>query len=252
MGDGRPTFGTGTQGERRVTSLPHLLETALLLTVAYLVGCLLGSGLRRLAQGADRAPISAPAMPAGGATPRLALASPAAPLLALPPPPTLVVLPLKPMQPAILPEISEPAQSVEPPMARMDEALRTPRRAVATVIALPRRDALLEAGEIADIGRPPGLDAPRNGSPDDLQKIKGIGPRLATALNTLGIFHFEQIARWNEMNLVWIEAQPHLRGRVVRDKWVEQAASLAGIVLAGRDADQRSSSKPASGSARLP
>jgi len=233
-----------------VTSLPHLLETALLLTVAYLVGCLLGSALRRLAQVGGRAAVSAPEMEAKNAIPHLVLAAPSAPLLALPPPPTVAVLPLEPLLPLASPDVGASMKSVEPPAARIDEALLAPRRPVATVIALPRRDAQADIGEIADIGRPPGLDAPRNGAPDDLQKVKGIGPRLATSLNALGIFHFDQIARWNEMNLAWIEAQPHLRGRAGRDKWVEQAASLAGIVLPTRDIDRRSGPKPVSASAR--
>jgi NADH-quinone oxidoreductase subunit E len=250
LGDDRVAGGQTAQGERRVTSLPHLFETALLLTVSYVVGCLLGFGCRRFAQFAQGAfvPGTAVDAPAGSAA-ALPMIAPSAPLLALPPPIELAVPPLEP-QPQVLRAPNEPEASVEPPMARMDEALLAVQRHGATVIALPRRDAPLDAGDIADIGRPPGLEAPRGGSPDDLQRIKGIGPRLATSLNALGIFHFDQIAAWNEINLAWIEAQPHLRGRAVRDRWIEQAAALSGVVLTGRRTGQPDRATPASASVR--
>jgi predicted flap endonuclease-1-like 5' DNA nuclease len=205
-----------------VTSLPHLFDTALLLAVAYLVGCFLGTGLRQLVKLAGRGTIAESERVAAhrGPAERLMLATSAAPLLALPSP-----LALSP--PAAL-VVSEPPNFVEPPMALMDAALSASSRPVATIITLPRRDASADPSEIAAIGRPPGLPSPRNGAPDDLQRIKGIGPRLAASLNALGIFHFDQIARWNEMNLAWIEAQPHLSGRATRDKWIAQAAALAG------------------------
>ncbi|MEM7238646.1 MAG: hypothetical protein AAF501_12610, partial [Pseudomonadota bacterium] len=44
---------------------------------------------------------------------------------------------------------------------------------------------------------PAQLDAPR-GNADNLRKIKGIGPKLEKSLNSLGIYHFDQIAGWGE------------------------------------------------------
>ena len=214
-----------------MTSLPHLVETALPLAVAYLVGCCLGAGVRQLVQRAGRGSVAPPAPVAahGGPLDRLLLAPPAAPLLALAPPVEL--------SPPTMLETSEPPKSTEPPMALRDAALSASPRPVATIIALPRRDASADLSEIAAIGRPPGLVSPRSDAPDDLQQIKGIGPRLAASLNALGIFHFDQIAGWNEMNLAWIEAQPYLSGRASRDKWIEQAAGFAGLESLGPSVD---------------
>ena len=226
-----------------MTSLPHLVETALLLAVAYLVGCCLGAGVRQLVQRAGRgsAASSAPVAAHRDLRDRLLLAPPAAPPLALAPPSDLPT-------PTAL-EISEPPKSIEPPMALRDAALAASPRPVATIIALPRRDASADLIEIAAIGRPPGLASARNDAPDALQQIKGIGPRLAASLNALGIFHFDQIAHWNEMNLAWIEAQPHLSGRASRDKWIEQAAAFARLESLSRRVDAPVPN-PASASAR--
>lgn len=66
------------------------------------------------------------------------------------------------------------------------------------------------------------------GPPDDLTQLKGIGPKLNALLAGLGVTRFEQIARWGEEEIAKIDV--HLgafRGRIVRDRWVEQAGLLA-------------------------
>lgn len=75
--------------------------------------------------------------------------------------------------------------------------------------------------------RPPGLVAPR-GSPDDLRRIRGVGPKTAEQLEALGIFHYWQIAAWTQPNISWLEDQRvAIKGRIAREQWVEQAALLA-------------------------
>lgn len=74
--------------------------------------------------------------------------------------------------------------------------------------------------------RPPSiLDHPQ-GSPDDLTQIKGIGPKLSQKLNELGIFHFRQIATWDEPEAAWVEDYLAFKGRVTREDWVTQARKL--------------------------
>lgn len=63
---------------------------------------------------------------------------------------------------------------------------------------------------------------------DDLKKIKGVGPKLETLLNGLGVYRFDQIAAFSEADLVWIDQ--HLatfKGRPFRDDWIAQAKALA-------------------------
>ncbi len=75
--------------------------------------------------------------------------------------------------------------------------------------------------------KPLSLDAPRNGIPDDLKEISGIGLKIEEALNSLGIYHFDQIANWTQDNISWIDDYLAFKGRVNREDWVSQAKLLA-------------------------
>jgi predicted flap endonuclease-1-like 5' DNA nuclease len=77
--------------------------------------------------------------------------------------------------------------------------------------------------------RPAGLDAPRDGKADDLKQIKGIGPKLEKLCNSLGFWHFDQIAGWTPDEVAWVDANLQgFKGRVSRDSWIDQARILAG------------------------
>lgn len=68
------------------------------------------------------------------------------------------------------------------------------------------------------------LKAPRKGKPDELQEIEGIGPALEKLVNSLGFYHFDQIAAWSEADIATVDAEMKtFKGRIKRDKWVEQA-----------------------------
>ncbi|MDN5787741.1 NADH-quinone oxidoreductase subunit E, partial [Pseudorhodobacter sp.] len=76
--------------------------------------------------------------------------------------------------------------------------------------------------------KPKGLKAARGGNPDDLKQIKGIGPKLEKLCNSLGFFHFDQIAGWTADEIAWVDENlAGFKGRVTRDTWVEQAKILA-------------------------
>lgn len=63
---------------------------------------------------------------------------------------------------------------------------------------------------------------------DDLQLMKGVGPKLASLLRAEGITRFDQIAGLGAHDLARLDT--HLgafKGRLVRDRIVEQAAFLA-------------------------
>ncbi|KPP85623.1 MAG: hypothetical protein HLUCCO07_00860 [Rhodobacteraceae bacterium HLUCCO07] len=76
--------------------------------------------------------------------------------------------------------------------------------------------------------RPAVLGAARDGKPDDLKQIKGIGPKLEKLLNEMGFYHLDQIAGWTEDEVAWVDENLEgFKGRVSRDNWVEQAKTLA-------------------------
>jgi predicted flap endonuclease-1-like 5' DNA nuclease len=75
--------------------------------------------------------------------------------------------------------------------------------------------------------KPPGLYEPRGGNADQLTRIKGIGPQNEKILKTLGIYHFDQIAAWNDEEVRWVEEHMEFDGRIEREKWIKQADLLA-------------------------
>jgi NADH-quinone oxidoreductase subunit E len=84
------------------------------------------------------------------------------------------------------------------------------------------------SAELPQGSKPEGLAAARDGKADDLKQIKGIGPKLEILCNSLGFYHFDQIANWTEAEVAWVDENLEgFKGRVTRDTWVEQAKILA-------------------------
>lgn len=70
----------------------------------------------------------------------------------------------------------------------------------------------------------PGAEGP----PDNLQAMKGVGPRFAALLNQQGITRFAQIARLSPGEIEALDAKlGAFSGRIARDRIVEQAHYLA-------------------------
>ena len=67
-----------------------------------------------------------------------------------------------------------------------------------------------------------------SGAPDDLIKLKGVGPKLAAILNERGITRYDQIAKLSSGQVEALDnSLGAFRGRFERDRIVEQADSLA-------------------------
>lgn len=75
--------------------------------------------------------------------------------------------------------------------------------------------------------RPHGYDGPKGGQADDLKRISGIERVNEDKLNTVGIYHFEQIAGWEQPQIDWVSAFLSFVGRIENEGWVEQAKLLA-------------------------
>lgn len=75
------------------------------------------------------------------------------------------------------------------------------------------------------------------GEPDDLRKIKGVGPKLNTLLGTLGVTRYDQIAAWGDTEIAEVDGYlGNFKGRITRDNWVDQAGYLAKDDIAGFEA----------------
>lgn len=119
---------------------------------------------------------------------------------------------------------AEAAPSVESAAAR-------PKRAAEAILGqLEAADERAEAEAAQQVARvrPMSMDRPVDGKPDDLTQIGGVGPKIQDVLNSLGIFHFDQIAEWTSENIAWVDEYLSFSGRITREGWVEQAAVLVG------------------------
>jgi len=95
-----------------------------------------------------------------------------------------------------------------------------------------RNQALIDAPAKAAPAPTPVPAAATSG--DDLTRIKGLGPKLAALLNSLGVISFAEIAAWSEEDIDRIDGQlGTFEGRIRRDNWVEQAKFLAARDEAG-------------------
>lgn len=118
------------------------------------------------------------------------------------------------------------------------EALPRPKK---PTVAELRREAAVSEARLAKlppdadplekanaVGRKPrSIPKARSEGPDDLKRIKGIGPANERKLNELGIWHFDQIARWDRANVRWVAQFLAFPGRIDREDWVRQAHTLA-------------------------
>ncbi len=83
------------------------------------------------------------------------------------------------------------------------------------------------AGEVLGVDAHGALSGD-SGSADNLQKLKGVGPKMIARLHELGIVRFQQLATLNDTELAHLdERMGPFRGRLARDRVVEQADYLA-------------------------
>lgn len=205
-----------------MTNPAHILETAALVLVAYLLGCIIGYSARRIFHAVRTAPVVAPvALPVELAPRRVP--TPAARLARAAteeaPPAATVALPL-PVQPEIATE----------PVVLIQAAAKAPSKPKAATKAKPKGAATTKPKPAptpkVDDPKPAALLRPRRGKADDLKQIKGIGPKIEASLNTLGVYHFDQIAAWTKLNTDWVDGQLAFKGRIRREQWIEQAIEL--------------------------
>lgn len=64
--------------------------------------------------------------------------------------------------------------------------------------------------------------------PDDLELLKGVGPKVKALLKDMGITSFEDVASWTAADVAEIDSKLGVfAGRISRDNWVDQAKLLS-------------------------
>jgi len=129
----------------------------------------------------------------------------------------------------------KPKSEPKPKAAAKPAAAPKPKAATKPKAAAKAKPAPVVAPE--PVVESPAAPATPSGGPDDLSRIKGLGPKLQALLPTLGVTSFAQIAGWNEAEIDRIDAQLGVfQGRIRKDNWVEQAKLLAGGDVAAYEA----------------
>ncbi len=154
--------------------------------------------------------------------------------------------PLEPVKPDIV--AAEPARfkPVEPAPASIAKAPppRAPEPVAATPPPPPAPEPDIAPEPVAGAASPePAPPPPAEPAPppvakiDNLQLIKGVGPKMMALLNGLGVTSFQQIADWTEADIAAIDPQlGAFQGRITRDNIVDQAGYLARGDKAGFEA----------------
>jgi large subunit ribosomal protein L21 len=121
-------------------------------------------------------------------------------------------------------EAAKPAKAA--PKAEKKAAAPKPEKAEKKAAA-PKAEKKAEGKEA--VGTRPAnlLKKARDGQPDDLKLISGVGPKLEELLHQNGVYHFDQIAAWNSDEIAYMDDQLSFKGRIERDGWLDQASKFA-------------------------
>lgn len=141
--------------------------------------------------------------------------------------------------PPVTPPVAAPPPAPEPVVAPAPEP-ETPAAPAEPATPPPAATAVPEpAPEPAPPPEPAPAPAPAPAvaKADNLQLIKGLGPKLAGVLGGLGVTSFQQIADWTDADIATIDPQlGAFQGRIARDNFVDQASYLARGDKAGFEA----------------
>ena len=109
----------------------------------------------------------------------------------------------------------------------LDAKATAPTDAVATAAVSPSVEIFgHDTAECYPGVRPPGLAA-ATGKADNLTLISGVTLLNEKFCNDIGVHHYSQIADWTPDNARWFDYHLTQPGCVGRERWIEQAKSLA-------------------------
>lgn len=121
------------------------------------------------------------------------------------------------------------AAAAAKPAPKKEAAPKAETKKAAPKKEAPKKEAPKAEAATENAGTRPAnlLDAPRDGKPDDLKKISGVGPKLEGILHSNGVYHFDQVAAWGPDEIAYMDDQLSFKGRIERDGWIDQATTLA-------------------------
>ncbi len=113
-----------------------------------------------------------------------------------------------------------PAPKAAAPIAAVAK-VAAPKAAVKPAVAKVKAEAAPKAAKAAKA-------APKSSIPDNLELIKGLGPKVNSMLKGLGVTSFAQVASWTAADVAEMDGKlGAFAGRITRDNWVDQAQLLS-------------------------
>ena len=89
----------------------------------------------------------------------------------------------------------------------------------------PARDS--DSAQVSSLMDSLGTFDPATQTPDDLKKVKGIGPQMEKTLNGIGIYSYEQLSKMSQREYDLLDSiTGSFPGRAQRDDWAGQAKRL--------------------------
>jgi predicted flap endonuclease-1-like 5' DNA nuclease len=148
----------------------------------------------------------------------------------LPSPAAVLAPPVAPVVQAAVPA-AKTAKAKAPVKTAATRKAAAPKTAAPKAAAKPVVEkAKAEKAPKAQAAKP----APTSSIPDNLELIKGLGPKVNNLLKGLGVTSFAQVANWTAADVADIDAKlGAFAGRITRDNWIDQAQLLAAGNIAG-------------------
>jgi predicted flap endonuclease-1-like 5' DNA nuclease len=120
-------------------------------------------------------------------------------------------------------ELQNQVQRLEADLILREHELGDARRAIERSPAPSHPPSAAPAASPDGFAAPPAGDEPLE--KDDLKRIHGIGPVLEQRLHQLGVFRFQQVAQWTDIDIDFFDLRLQtIRGRIRRENWVRSAA----------------------------
>ncbi len=126
-------------------------------------------------------------------------------------------------QPAYAPQPRYEMAAANVAILREDTSLQSRVSSLAAMTPESVEAAVQQAGSGL---APTRLETPK-GAADDLTLVSGITADTQRTLNSLGIYHFWQVAGWSPEHVAWLSSRVDGPGRIARENWMAQAAKLA-------------------------
>jgi len=198
-----------------------IIQSLLLMAIAYILGCIIGCILHRLFVEPEKAavaaaPIAAVAAVAAKAEPKPAPAPKPKPVAKAAPAP-------KPKA-----KVAKPKPKPKPAPVTKDDLKRIKGIGPQNEARLNHVDVIAfsqiaawSAKDQRDMGE-------RLAFPGRIERlIDGVGNALEKKLFALGVYKFDQIAKWTKANETWVGNELGFPGRPERENWVAESKVLA-------------------------